>query len=220
MTTADPTHPALPSPRPRPNRRRPPRHHPALHEPALLRGAPDSSGPRSRPPGGVAVLALADGSRVQFRRARAGDEAGMLALYEYLSPQSRYTRYCQATPRLNEERRREIADLSRGPVWLAHVGGRCVGEARLVASRSGELHVAMAVADGFQRRGVGRRLGELLLADPEGRHRDVVVSILATNTLAVRLARRAGFNLALDAGTVEGRLHRAPAVERSRLVVP
>lgn len=158
--------------------------------------------------------------RVRYRRARAGDEAGLIALYEDLSPQSRYTRYCQATPRLTGQRRREIADLSRGPVWLAHAGGRCVGEARLVAGRGGELHVAMAVADEFQRQGVGRRLGELLLADPEGRHRDVVVSILATNTLAVRLARRAGFALDLDAGTVEGRLRRAPAVERSRLVAP
>lgn len=157
---------------------------------------------------------------VQYRRARQGDEADLIALYESLSPQSRYTRFCQATPRLTGPRRREIADLSRGPVWLAHAGGRCVGEARLVAGRGGELHVAMAVADGFQRQGVGRRLGELLLADPDGRHRDVVVSILATNTLAVRLARRAGFVLDLDAGTVEGRLRRAPAVERSQLVTP
>lgn len=157
-------------------------------------------------------------SPVRFRRARAGDEAALLTLYEELSAQSRYTRYCQATPRLTGERRREIADVSRGPVWLAHVGGRCVGEARLVPGRGGELHVAMAVADDYQRQGVGRRLGELLLADPDGRHRDVVVSILATNTLAVRLARRAGFALQLDAGTVEGRLHRAPAVERPGLM--
>lgn len=157
---------------------------------------------------------------VRFRRARAGDEAALVALYEELSPQSRYTRYCQATPRLTGERRREIADVSQGPVWLAHVSGRCVGEARLVPSRDGDLHVAMAVADPYQRQGVGRRLGELLLADPDGRHHDVVVSILATNTLALRLARRAGFTLELDADTVEGRLRRAPVVERSRLVTP
>ena len=148
---------------------------------------------------------------IRYRRARAGDEASLVALYEGLSPQSRYTRYCQATPRLTGARRREITDLSRGPVWLAHAGGLCVGEARLVAGRSGELHVAMAVADGFQRQGVGRRLGQLLLADPDGRHHDVLVSILATNTLAVRLARRAGFELELDAGTLEGRLRRGDA---------
>lgn len=217
MTTADstttpaqPTNPARPTrpllgprPRPRAGRALASRHHPAVS---------------ARP--GPAPLDLADGSPVRFRRARAGDEAALVELYEGLSPQSRYTRYCQATPRLNGQRQREIADLSRGPVWLAHAGGRCVGEARLVQARSGELHVAMAVADAFQRQGVGRRLGQLLLADPDGRHRDVVVSILATNTLAVRLARRAGFTLALDGDTVEGRLRRGPAVERSRLVVP
>ncbi len=211
MTTADatqPTHPTRPSrpmlsPRPRTDRPSASRHHPAVS---------------GRP--GPTPLALADGSPVRFRRAGAGDENAMVELYEGLSPQSRYTRYCQATPRLTGQRQREIADLSRGPVWLAHVGGRCVGEARLVQDRVGELHVAMAVADTFQRQGVGRRLGQLLLADPDGRHHDVVVSILATNTLAVRLARRAGFTLALDGDTVEGRLRRGPAVERSRLVVP
>ena len=45
------------------------------------------------------TIALADGRTVQARRAGRGDEDAVVALYESLSSDSRYTRFFQPTPR-------------------------------------------------------------------------------------------------------------------------
>ncbi len=160
---------------------------------------------RPRSPGTFAFLR--DGRRVLCRRAGPDDADALVELYAALSDRSRYTRFCSATPRLTGQLRRGIADIERGPVWMALVRGRCVGEARLVRSaHSGDAHAAVAIADDCQHLGLGSQLSRLLLADPEAGLQPIVVTILPDNTAAVGLASRYGFALRLDDGVLEGRI--------------
>ena len=146
------------------------------------------------------------GRPILFRRAGPDDADCLVDLYEGLSEQSRYTRFGSATPRLTGQLRRAIADTGGGPVWVALVGHRCVGEARLVRSaRSGDAHAAVTIADDHQHQGLGSRLVQLLLADPEADLDSIVVTMLADNASAVGLAIRFGLELRLAGGVLEGR---------------
>lgn len=159
---------------------------------------------------GTAVF-LRDGRRILCRRAGPDDADALVDLYAALSDQSRYTRFGSATPRLTGQLRRGIADIGRGPVWLALAGDRCVGEARLVRSiQSGDAHAALAIADSYQHQGLGNQLSRLLLADPEAGLQPIVVTIMPGNAGAVGLALRYGFALRLDDGVLEGRIPARP----------
>lgn len=167
------------------------------------------AGPRhwpARRPHRPAVATLRDGRRILCRRAGPDDADALVDLYAALSDHSRYTRFGMAMPRLTAQLRRSIADVSRGPVWVALAGDRCVGEARLVRStRSEESHAAVTVADDHQHQGLGGALVRLLGADPETRRQCVVLTVVPGNAAALRLAQRHGFQLRFDGGVLEGR---------------
>jgi RimJ/RimL family protein N-acetyltransferase len=154
------------------------------------------------PPG---HLLLRDGRRITTRPAVDTDRDAIVALYEGLSERSRYQRFFHPTPRLTAELRDLLTDLQRSDVWLAFDGDVCVGESRISPYPDGErADLAMTVADGYHRLGIGRHLVRAAVRSGKHRHRRLIMTILPENTAAIRLARGEGVALRFDGGVVEG----------------
>src|SRR5215211_6705455 len=133
-----------------------------------------------------------------FRAAATGDESSILSLYESLSPESRYTRFFTPMPRFNLTLRTTLTALDGAIVWLAFDDDICVGEARVVLSKSDRSvgDIAVTVADDYQHHGIGNHLMELAIADARTRCVDhFMVSVLPENGGAARMARRNNIRL-------------------------
>jgi acetyltransferase len=93
-------------------------------------------------------------------------------------------------------------DQARHVAFVATEGGRIIGEARYVAlAGNGRAEFAVAVADQWQRQGVGARLLEALIAAARstGLHA-LEGEVLRTNTAMMSFARRIGFGFKSCAG--------------------
>jgi GNAT superfamily N-acetyltransferase len=86
------------------------------------------------------------------------------AVFEGLSARSRYLRFHSPTPRLTASARRVLVDVDgeRHAAVCARVGGDPIGIARVIRTGECGAEIAVAVADLWQRRGVGRLLLEEL----------------------------------------------------------
>ena len=158
---------------------------------------------------------LRDGSTLRLRPPVAADTEMLLAFFEELSDQSRYLRF-HGFPALGPKLVEPFVD----PDWEetgALVGcleGRVVAlanYARLRDRRAAE--VAFTVGDDFQRRGIGTRLLERLVAlAAEHGVEQFVAEVLPENRNMLDVFRDAGFNAVreLDGGEVEVRFPIAP----------
>jgi len=131
------------------------------------------------------------------RPLRVQDAAAFRAFVERLSPASRYARFQFVVKELSPELLRMLVEADpRSHVALAAFDGEdMVGEARYV--RSGDsAEFAIAVADGWRRRGLARRLLDRLLrkARRQGLRR-IAGEVLAGNEAMLALVARAGFSL-------------------------
>lgn len=85
-------------------------------------------------------------------------------IFAALSPQSRYLRFHSPVPRLVTSLRKRLVDIdgTLQAAVVAEIGCGVdavpVGIARLAGPGCGTADIAVAVADGWQRRGIGRRL--------------------------------------------------------------
>jgi len=159
------------------------------------------------PAGDEQDVALKDGTAVLLRPIREADEAGLLALYDRLSPESLYFRFF-AVPDKNAGRVAYLThvDYERRYAVVAETAGAIVGVARWdrLADRPGHAEVAFTVADDFQGRGLGgilfRRLAAL------ARARGVTVfeaEVLKNNERMLRLFERTGLRTATrDQGSI------------------
>jgi acetyltransferase len=134
---------------------------------------------------------------MRIRPLRVQDAAAFRAFVERLSPASRYARFQyvvkEASPALL--RQLVVADPRSHVALAAFDGAELVGEARYV--RSGECgEFAIAVADGWRRRGLARRLLERLLrrARRDGLRR-LEGEVLAGNAAMLAFVQRAGFDV-------------------------
>jgi GNAT superfamily N-acetyltransferase len=99
---------------------------------------------------------------VQFTKLMPGDIATVRAVFEGLSPQSRYLRFHAARSQLPLHMQRRLADVRPGShqAHVAVLGNRAIGIARwirdTVDSRDAEL--AIEVVDAAQSVGIGRQL--------------------------------------------------------------
>ena len=146
---------------------------------------------------------LTDGSKVEIRAIAAQDASMLQAFVRRLSARSRHFRFFSAVVELpmallerlvNQDHRRGLA-----LVALSEQQGNpfIIAEARCVldeAERTAEF--AVAVADEFQRRGLGIELLKTLVtyASKKGVRR-LFGEILADNQPMVALARRGGFQI-------------------------
>ena len=130
---------------------------------------------------------------ITIRPLRNGDAAPVESLFARLGPLSRVRRFGGAKPRLTP---RDLDDLSRVDadhhVLVAYVAGDSepAGIARLVRDGRG-AEVAFAVADAYQRRGVGSVLARELAADARAAGiSELRATVAGDNPGAVSLLRR------------------------------
>lgn len=149
-----------------------------------------------------------DGTRLQIRAIRPGDEPALAALFAGLDPLARRRRFHAP---INELTPRWLHELARadGPgrtvlVATATQAGRetLVAEARCVADASGSAaEFALVVAAGCRREGIARRCLQVLrhAAADEGLHW-LYGHVLADNGPMLALLRRCGFSLSPHRG--------------------
>jgi GNAT superfamily N-acetyltransferase len=146
---------------------------------------------------------------IQIRPLEPSDRAGVAGLFSRLSPESRRRRFLVPKPSLSAPELTYLTAVDhREHEALAAIDrrdGSIVGVARYagVAGRPGVAEAAVAVADDWQRQGIGTALVRCLL----GRARVNGFDILAASTLwdnrpARRLLRRLGFHAQGSEGSV------------------
>jgi len=158
---------------------------------------------------------LRNGSTLRLRAPAAEDADPLLEFFSGLSEHSRYLRF-HGFPALGQKLVEPLLD----PDWqergalLGSLDGQIVAVANWVRLREPRVaEVAFAVADEFQRRGIGTRLLEQLAsrAAPTGIE-EFVAEVLHENDTMLRVFRNAGFAItrAGEGGEIEIRLEIAP----------
>ena len=144
-------------------------------------------------------LTLRDGSEVLVRPVRPSDAAELQAGFERLSHESRYRRFLAPMARLSHAAARYLADVDHHDhealIAFDVVTRDGVGVARFVrdAEQPSRAEAAVTVADGWQGRGLGTLLLELL----EARAREEAIDtfyavVLAVNSDMLDIFRRMG----------------------------
>lgn len=157
-------------------------------------GGTDASG--TYPEGDEEDVALKDGTAVHLRPIREADGAGLLALYDRLSPESLYFRFF-AVPVKDAGKVAYLThvDYERRYAVVAETAGAIVGVARWerLADRPGHAEVAFTVADEFQGRGLGGILFRRLAALARARGISVFeAEVLKSNERMLRVFERTG----------------------------
>jgi len=156
-------------------------------------------------------LTLSDGSSVDVRPIEARDRTGLAAAFTRLSPESRHRRFGTPKPRLSASELTFLTDVDHhhheALVAIDPATGRGVAVARYVAfpQDPAMADVALTVDDGWQGRGLGTALAELLLgrAAAEGLDR-LHATVGGDNALALAVARRLGYEVcSARSGSVE-----------------
>jgi GNAT superfamily N-acetyltransferase len=151
-----------------------------------------------------------DGTVVALRLLRRGERELVDRFFAGLSDESRRRRFLQPMPRLPEAMLQRLVDVDgrRQVAVVAEVDGQCVGIASWIAlvDEPGAAEVAVAVADRYQGRGMGRLLLEALRpAAVSAGLTSLVYLVDPTNRPALRLLRSLDVQLAFRDGLVEGR---------------
>lgn len=151
----------------------------------------------------IDVWTLADGRRVTVRPVLPQDAALEQAMVRALSPASRYQRFFAPIRELPAgwlERLTQIDYRQHQALIVESFEGdeaQAVAEARYVVDAAGEsCEFAVVVADGWQQRGLARRLLQRIIehAASTGLQR-MVGEVLATNRPMLELARSLGFSV-------------------------
>jgi L-amino acid N-acyltransferase YncA len=142
---------------------------------------------------------------------RRGDTVAVTELFEAMSAKSRRQRFLNSMPRLSERMLAFLSDVDgeRHIAVAARVRGRCVGIARAVVARdrSSVADVAVAVADAYQRQGLGRRLVDALVIDARASGiREFEATIHPANDAARGLARAVAATTSYEEGQVVAQL--------------
>ena len=142
---------------------------------------------------------------------RRGDTVAVTELFDAMSAKSRRQRFLNAMPRLSDRMLAFLSDVDgeRHIAVAARVRGTCVGIARAVVSRdrSSVADVSVAVADAYQRQGLGRRLVDALVIDARARGiREFVATIHPANDAARGLARAVAATVSYEDGELVAQL--------------
>lgn len=143
----------------------------------------------------------AEGTAVTIRPIRAADTGLELAFLSKLSPQSRYLRVFSGRGLLpGELKRLTDIDYEREMALIATIwtdrGERQIGVARYVTEEGGTANFAIVVDDRWQRRGLGEKLIQSLMAAARGAGVTALTAItLSTNVAMLQMARKLGAKL-------------------------
>jgi len=136
--------------------------------------------------------------RIQVRRARPEDAAGVKALASSLSPHSVRLRFMGGVSRefaIEELRHEIVAGRTEGEAFVAEdQRGSIVGEAYAAYVSPTEAEAAFVVSDAWQHRGVGTALRSALFDQLRSEGITTVhLETLPENTHLLQLVRDAGF---------------------------
>jgi GNAT superfamily N-acetyltransferase len=172
-------------------------------------------------------MTLADGARLRVRPIDPTDRGPLADAFERLSDQSRHRRFLAPKPRLTTRELEYLTDVDHvtheALVAIDETTGHIVGVGRYATGHGGGpvADMALAVADAWQRRGIGHALAARLLE----RARANAITTLTGSTLSDNLPARAvldrlGFRVcSAGAGVIEVELdvpRAAPALPRYR----
>jgi GNAT superfamily N-acetyltransferase len=132
-------------------------------------------------------------TQVAVRRSRTADLEGFDAFVAGLSVETSTRRFFTPTPRLGRRQARLLLanDRTRG-AFLAEEGPRVVGHGCWVAVGPTTAELAMVVADGAQRHGLGRRLMRAVARDlSEAGHDMLEMVVQPDNRAIITLINRA-----------------------------
>ncbi|HEX7272076.1 MAG TPA: GNAT family N-acetyltransferase [Casimicrobiaceae bacterium] len=152
------------------------------------------------------ILRLADGSLAVVRPVRADDGPRLQAFVGRLSSRSRYLRFFAAVAALSATQLERFlhVDPRRGMALVALSGpqenARIIAEARCVADQEARgAEFAIAVADEFQRKGLGTQLVRKLLVFAAAKGvRRLFGEVLVDNHAMLALVRRLGFRIRIN----------------------
>jgi acetyltransferase len=137
---------------------------------------------------------------LSIRAIEPRDAGAFQAFVEALSPQARYHRFLAPVRELAPALLAMLVapDQARHFGFAAFSGAQLIGEARAVAlGASGRSEFALAVADAWQRRGIGRRLLEVLAAAVRGAGQSALQGEISHgNAAMIDFVRHNGFRLA------------------------
>lgn len=144
-----------------------------------------------------ATVVLRDGSTISVRPIRAGDAADLAKFYSGLSLESRVLRFFAAVANADSSVRRmvDIDYASRyGLVAVAGPKAEIVGHAMYVQVQPRMAELALAVADGYQGRGLGTILLGQLAEAAQAAGFDVLEAIVRPeNHRMLQMLRESGF---------------------------
>jgi RimJ/RimL family protein N-acetyltransferase len=130
---------------------------------------------------------------VRVQRLRNGDARTVMGVFERLSERSRRARFNGSKPCLTFGELRQLASVDRSRYALvAYIDDdpQPVAIARFVRD-GGSAEIAFAVADEYQRRGIGSFIAAKLIADARAAGITEIVALVATNNhAAVAVLRR------------------------------
>jgi len=138
-------------------------------------------------------MTLADGTRLRVRPIDPADRAPLADAFARLSDQSRHHRFLGPKPRLSERELDYLTDVDHvtheALVAIDETTGHIVGVGRYATGHGGGAvaDLALAVADAWQRRGIGHALAARLVE----RARENGISALTGSTLLGNTAARA-----------------------------
>jgi len=152
-------------------------------------------------------LRLEDGAEVVIRAVNADDAPMLQAFVRGLSVRSRRFRFFSALVELSAAQLDRLVRPDRFGLALVALSGRSedaaiVGEARYVVDPAAvrDAEFAIAIADEFQRKGLGTRLMKLIVAHASRTGvRRLFGEILAENKTMLEFARRLGFGVRANA---------------------
>src|SRR5581483_5076296 len=145
---------------------------------------------------------LADGSDLYLRAIRPEDEPKLVKFHHTLSEHSVYMRYfhwMKLEQRTQHERltRMCFVDYDRQMAIVAMVDNEIAGIGRLVKQRTaGDAELAVIVSDAYQRRGIGAKLMENLIAFAKAEKiQRITGTVLFENRPMRKLFERYGFTI-------------------------
>jgi ribosomal protein S18 acetylase RimI-like enzyme len=156
-------------------------------------------------------MTLADGARLRVRPIDPADRVPLADAFARLSDQSRFQRFLGPKPRLSERELDYLTDVDHvtheALVAIDETTGQIVGVGRYATGHGGGTvaDLALAVADAWQRRGIGHALAARLVERARANDMTALTgSTLAGNRAARALLDRLGFRMrSLSAGVLE-----------------
>lgn len=166
----------------------------------------------------AAEVTLRDGVTVHLRPVQASDAAAVRCLFQELSETSRWLRFFSACPSLDKVVgwATEVDDRRLGLVAIAADTGQVIAHAGVERDhrQSDRAEFALAIADRYQGRGLGRiLLGQLAEAAHHAGIQTLTGEVLADNHRMLNLLRRSGCSvgLRLSCGVVLVELPTSPS---------